>query len=175
MCNDDNKLSDIDDLTPTDLLRIKSLEQLHILSRHGSRVGDHSVASIFPNLDKSQQESLKWECNFTTVTARDYEDYNWISLQKNYVQNEQVTGGNCKDSQSIYKAVNQHKLNAKLIREYYIDDHHYNLMTKDEFRDIVVDVFVKNKYKDNNSPFVKIISTDLGMHTVSQSIYTYNL
>ena len=173
MCNDGNKAPEIDDLTPTDLLRIKSLEQLHILSRHGSRVGDHSVASIFPKLDKSQQKDIKWECNFTTVTARDYDDYNWISLQKNYVQNEQITGGNCKDSQSIYKAVKQHKLNAHLIREYYIGDENYNLITKDEFQEIIADIFITNKYKDNNSPFIKIISTDLGMniYIVSQIGY----
>ena len=164
MCNDDGELPDIDDLTSSDLSRIKSLEQLHILSRHGSRVGDHSVASIFPNIHSSVESKTKWQCNFTTVTARDYDGYNWISLQKNYVQNEQITGGNCKDSQSIYKAVNQHKLNAHLVREYYIGHENYNLMTNDEFQEIISDIFIKKKYKNNNTPFIKIISTDLGIN-----------
>eukprot|EP01084_Bolivina_argentea_P192927 331096_1 len=144
MCNDKGKLPQMDELSSTDILMINSLEQLHILSRHGSRTGDHSVLSIFPNMNTSIPNS-KWQCNFTTVTARDYKNLNWISLQKNYVENEQITGGNCQDSQSIYKAVKQHQLNAHMIREYYIGNKNYNLMTEQQLIDIISDTFIKKK------------------------------
>ena len=170
MCNDHNKIPKMDNLTAMDILRIKSLEQLHILSRHGTRTGDRSVLSVFPNMNQSLH-NVEWQCNFTTVTARDYNNSDWISLQKNYVPNEQIIGGNCGDSQSLYKAVNQHKLNAFLIRDYYIGDKSHQLMNEQQLSRIVSDIFIENKYENNNSPFIKIISTDLGITSHSQIVH----
>ena len=175
MCNEASYHISYDPLPDSDLKRIKKLEQLQIISRHGARTGDRSVLSIFPNMDTSIPNT-EWTCNFTSVTSRAYGDMNFISLQKNYVSNEELIGVNCVSSQSVYQVIQQHRKNADLIYNFYVGNDSNHLFSEQDLNGYVEDMFVDRKYENNNMPFIKMVANDLERTYSTVSVFmTYFL
>ena len=155
MCNDDSYQPNYDPLPPSDLQRIKKLEQLQIISRHGARTGDRSVAAIFPKMNRSLPGTA-WKCNFTSITSRHYGEMNFISLQKNYVSNEEVIGVNCVNSQSVFQVIQQHQKNAELIYAFYVGSDCHHLFSEEDLSGYLAELFIDSKYEDHNGPMIKV-------------------
>ena len=176
MCNNNESYHPCyDPLPSSDLQRIKKLEQLQIISRHGARTGDRSVQDIFPNMNTSIP-GLEWQCNFTSIPSRHYGDMDFMSLQKNYVSNEELMGKNCVNSQSVFQVIQQHRKNADSIHDFYVGHDSHHLFSEDDLTEYVHDLFVDRRYSDNNLPFIKLVANDLERTYSTVSVFmTYFL
>lgn len=95
-------VSSTEPLSEHDKERIKTLEQVHILARHGTRIIPTSIHDIFPN------STEKFECEWNGMSTRYFKNSkDWMSLQLHFVNNENIVEGNCAVSQSLSDVIPQ--------------------------------------------------------------------
>jgi len=166
-CNVDPLRWDFEPLTSFDLKRIKKLQQVHILARHGARILPKPIKSIFPNSD------AKFECKWTTVNTRYYENQkDWMSFRLHFVNNEQIVEGNCHVSGSLQQVIPQHRANAQMAARFYIGEEAHHLMTQSELNDISGQLTYYNQLRQNiDIPEIKIISANYERTITSATVF----
>ena len=127
-CNKNPSQYSIEPLPTIDKSHISTLSQLHVFTRHGSRTTSNSISSYFPSVTDEE-----FVCNITTVETRNFNSNgDFMSLRKNYVDNEELLEGNCQDGQSVTDLIMQHTTNAQHIKQAYFGNETFHLWTKEK-------------------------------------------
>ena len=166
-CNVNPLQWDFEPLTDSDIARIQSLEQVHILARHGARIIPDSIKTIFPNSD------AEFTCDWETVNTRVFKsEKDWMSFKLHFVDNEQVVEGNCAVSSSQRQVIPQHRTNAQMAKRFYIGEAPYQLMTQSQLDDIAGQLTYYNQLEENTDiPEIKLISANYERTITSATVF----
>ena len=154
----------IEPLSSNDQASINKLEQVQVFHRHGARTGSRPISSFLPTAS-----DLVYDCNITTVTARQYKEDNYFanssklmySLRKIYVEGEQVTEGNCHFRQAVQDLIPQQQANAHHLLNAYVGNASHHLFNESDLKDIA-----KNILANSEDDRLSLQSTDYErMHT----------
>ena len=107
----------ISSLSDTDLERINKLEQIQVMTRHGTRVSHSDLQDYFPN------NTQYYHCNISTITSRQQTPLNeyFIPMLKTYEDdNELLLHSNCEYEQSLPILLHQQQQNAQILINAYM-------------------------------------------------------
>ena len=127
-------------LSSSDLHRINKLEQVHVMTRHGSRTHHDNLQKYFPAVKQYYQ------CNISSITSRvqyidsQNEQY-FVSMLRTYQNDDNwLQHSNCQRMQSYPNLIEQHQQNAHILINAYMqnDDspsHLFNLNQNEQSMD----------------------------------------
>eukprot|EP01084_Bolivina_argentea_P300268 517719_1 len=120
--NPSNTIS-ISPLSSSDLQRINKLEQVQVMTRHGTRTSHKNLQDYFPN------NTQYYQCDISTITSRintnnninNYNKYFIPMIQTFEYDNQLLLHSNCQMEQSWPILINQQQQNTQILINAYMN------------------------------------------------------
>eukprot|EP01084_Bolivina_argentea_P067677 123203_1 len=111
----------ISPLSSNDLQHIRKLEQVQVMTRHGTRTASMDLQDYFPN------STQNYHCDISTISSRfnaQSGEY-FTPLLERYSDNDQfLLQSNCQKEQSWPTLITQHRQNAQILMDAYMNSDH---------------------------------------------------